>query len=184
MSEHIPHHEHAHSPEAASEHVEKAIDKAEQQAETAAEAERPLNEIRHEVAEQAHSKNEITPAKGDQTETSASTFVTRNLKVQARTRLLKQVRQQLPAPERALSRVIHQPVVDTLSELGGKTIARPSGLLSGGICAFLGSSIFLYIAKHDGYHYNFLLWAMLFVGGFVLGLLLEAVISLAVRLRS
>lgn len=184
MSEHAPHHEKSHSPEATSEHIEHVAHKPEQHAETATEAERPINEIRHDVAEQAHSKDEMVSDKNEKDDTAEPAFVTRSVKLQARTRLLKRIRGQLPAQQRALSRVIHQPVVDSLSELGGKTIARPSGLLSGGICAFLGSSLFLYIDKHYGYHYNFLLWAMFFVGGFVLGLVLEIVISLVVRLRS
>lgn len=95
---------------------------------------------------------------------------------------LQHIRRRLPAPERALSRIVHQPAVQAVSELGGKTISRPSGLLGGGLCAFLGSSAYLYLTKHIGFRYNYLLFLAFFVGGFAIGLLIELLVRL-VRFR-
>jgi len=139
---------------------------------------------RLKAQEQSKSSSE-TPLESEQLSTEAEpTFVSHNLKNIARNRLLKQVRENLPKREKLFSQIIHQPAIDSLSELSSKTIGRPSGLLAGGICALLGSSVFLYIAKHDGYRYNFLLWGIFFVGGFVVGLILEALAALLRRLRS
>lgn len=91
---------------------------------------------------------------------------------------LKQIRRKLPASQRTLSKVVHQPVVKAVSEVSAKTITRPSGLLGGGICAFLGSSGYLYLAKHIGFQYNYLVFLLLFVGGFAVGLALELLLSL------
>jgi hypothetical protein len=55
----------------------------------------------------------------------------------------------------------------------GQTLARPSGLLGGGICALLGSLIYLYLAKHIGFNYNYLLFVLFFGGGFIIGLVIE-----------
>lgn len=84
-----------------------------------------------------------------------------------------QVRSQLSPASRALSRVIHQPVVRAVSEAGARTISRPSGLLGGGVMAFAGSLAYLYLAKHIGFSYNYLLFTLFFAGGFLLGLLFE-----------
>jgi len=102
----------------------------------------------------------------------------RELKQIALRRELKQIQRQLPAPQRALSRLIHQPVVRAVSEGAGKTVSRPSGLLGGGLVALLGTSGYLYLAKHIGFQYNYNIFLLLFVGGFGLGLVLEFVVYL------
>jgi hypothetical protein len=91
-------------------------------------------------------------------------------------RELKQLRRKLPASERILSKVIHQPVVTKVSESASKSITRPSGLLGGGIVAFLGTSGYLYLAKHIGFTYNYFLFVILFVVGFLVGLFIEFVV--------
>lgn len=186
MSEQAPNPELHRSPEANHEtHVEQHATKhAEKRAETAAAATQSVEAIRHKIAEEAHSKREINTSKAEQPAGETHAFVTHNLKVMARRRLLKRVREQLPASDRVLSRVIHQPIIDSASELTGKTVGRPSGLLSGGIFAFIGSGTLLYIDKHYGYRYNFLLWALCFIGGFLIGLLIELVIKLVARPHS
>jgi hypothetical protein len=80
--------------------------------------------------------------------------------------------------ERGLSKLIHQPAVRAVSEVGAKTVSRPSGLLGGGLLAFLGSSTYLFMTKYIGFRYNYLVFLLLFVGGFVLGLVLELLVRL------
>jgi hypothetical protein len=99
-------------------------------------------------------------------------------------RTLQSVQKDLSTPEKALSKVIHNPTVDALSEVAGKTVARPSGFLTGAIFAFVGSSAFLWISKHYGYKYNFLLFVIFFGVGFVVGLVLEALLRLVHRKSS
>lgn len=92
---------------------------------------------------------------------------------------LKQVRRELTPTERIFSKVIHQPAIKAVSEASAKTVTRPSGLLGGGLLAFVGTSGYLYLAKHIGFRYNYLVFSLLFVGGFALGLVLELVVRLA-----
>jgi hypothetical protein len=100
-------------------------------------------------------------------------------------RELKHMQRQLPAPERALSSAIHQPLIRAVSDAASKTVSRPSGLLGGGIVAFVGTSAYLYFTKHIGVQYNYLIFVLLFVGGFAVGLILELIIwTLARRHRS
>lgn len=99
-----------------------------------------------------------------------------SLKSAAYVRTLGKIQQKLPKPVRAFSRLSHNPVVDKISAASSKTVARPSGLLGGSICAFLGSLIVFYYSKHYGFRYNYLLLFILFLGGFLIGATLEFLI--------
>lgn len=140
---------------------------------------------RQETLEQSRQEIERSAAKTESIKVGEAVeeplqhaVVTKDLQDMAYQRILVRTRKKLAVPDRVFSRVIHQPIVNTLSTMGEKTIARPSGVLAGGFCALLGSSVLLYTAKHYGFHYNFLIFALLFVGGFGLGLILELLFSL------
>jgi len=107
------------------------------------------------------------------------THINQELKSITLRRELQQLRRQLPAPQRALSKLIHQPIIRAVSEATGQTVSRPSGLLGGGLVAFIGTSGYLYLARHQGFTYNYTVFLALFVGGFALGLLLEFFVHLA-----
>ena len=103
------------------------------------------------------------------------------LKKQSLSRELRTLQRKESAPARSLSRVIHQPVVRLVSDVAGKTISRPSGLLGGGVVAFLGSSVYLYLAYHVGFTYRPTVFLLLLVAGFAVGIVLELLIRLIRR---
>lgn len=88
-------------------------------------------------------------------------------------RTLTRARKHLAKPDRLLSRLTHQPMIDALSNASEKSIARPSGILGGAVVALMGSSMLLYMSKHYGFRYNFLAFSLLFILGFAVGLLAE-----------
>lgn len=92
---------------------------------------------------------------------------------------MQRVRHQLTPPEKKFSKFIHNDSVEKISEIGGYSMARPSGLLSGGLFAFAGSLLLLILVKHYGYEYRFSAFLILFGGGFLFGLLVELFIRLA-----
>jgi hypothetical protein len=141
-----------------------------------------LEHAKHEVERLANSKEDTKVEDGNK-RNEQPLYVNHELKSIALQRTLVRVRRHLSGPNRLLSKVIHQPAVQAVSEAGAKTIARPSGLLLGSFTALLGSSFVLYLAKHYGFRYNYLLVFVLFVGGFVVGLALEFVIWLLRRRR-
>lgn len=96
-------------------------------------------------------------------------------------RTLSSVRRQLSAPERQLSKFIHKPVVEKISDFGGKTIARPSGILLGGIFSFIGSLGVYLIARHLGGELRYSIFAATFIGGYALGLIIELIWRLVNR---
>lgn len=134
-----------------------------------------LDELRHEVHAEAKTKDELL-SRRDEKEPEVSTgLINHELKDMAYKRTLTRVQKDLSMPERAFSKLVHSPALEAASDLGAKTVARSSGLLAGGVFAFLGSSSFLWISKHYGYEYNFLIFLFFFVGGFFIGLLLELI---------
>ena len=91
---------------------------------------------------------------------------------------MRHIRRKLSSLDKVGSKVIHQPLVRSVSEVSSKTITRPSGLLGGGIVAFLGTGTYLYYTKHIGLKYNYMIFLVLLVAGFIIGLLLEALIRI------
>jgi hypothetical protein len=110
--------------------------------------------------------------------------VNNSLKNHALHQSLRKVQSKLPAPERAFSKVIHQPIVEQISDVTSETIARPSGLLAGGLFSVMASVGVLIVCRYYGYEYNFLIGLMAFVGGFVCGISLEGAFRLAAKLKS
>jgi hypothetical protein len=143
-----------------------------------------IESLSKSVEQQAISGKEVNV--GDKTTESApQTFGTnKQLKADSYKRALKRVRTDLNVPERTLSRVVHQKTVESVSNVAAKTVARPSALLGGGIGAFVGSAILLYISHHSGFTYNYTVIFVLFIGGFFAGSLAELIIRVFVRKRS
>lgn len=88
-------------------------------------------------------------------------------------RSLIHVQKQLTASEKILSKIVHRPVIDKFSEVVSYSVARPSGILGGGLVSLVGSSFLLYTAKHYGFEYNFTAFFVLYVLGFCTGLVGE-----------
>jgi hypothetical protein len=109
--------------------------------------------------------------------------VNRELKRITLNRELAAIRRKLSIPQRVLSKVIHQPAISAVSEPLGKTVSRPSGLLGGGLVAFLGTSGYLLLAKRSGMQYSYFVFLALFAGGFVVGLVLELLVYAATSSR-
>lgn len=104
--------------------------------------------------------------------------INKELKATAYRKVIKKTQSQLSAPERTFSRTIHNPTIDRVSEVAAKTVARPSGLLFGGIGAFIGTLFVFYISKRAGFTYNYLLFVLLFIGCYVAGVVLEGLLKL------
>ncbi len=188
MSERLPsqHESHQSNNHELRKHKEALRQSAEKQAEASRhEHAEHIGEIRSKIEATSKSRAEHghDGQQHENIESRQQGLVSNELKDMAYRRTLKRAQNKLPAPVRAFSKIVHNPTVDAASEITGKTIARPSGVLAGGIFAFLGSSLFLYITKHYGYEYNYLLFALFFVGGFFAGLLLELGLRLSNRKR-
>lgn len=143
-----------------------------------------LEEARAEIEESGEAGADTNPLDELQeseraAKTAAPGYVSGELRKATLNRQLGSIRRSLSVPGRAFSKVIHQPVIRVLSEPAGKTVSRPSGLLGGGLVAFIGTSAYLYLARQSGMRYSYFVFLGLFLGGFAAGLLLEMLIRLA-----
>lgn len=144
-----------------------------------------LEQARTDIERSASHKNPVEQLEAAEKaqESPAPTHLNRELKSITLRRELQQIRRKESAPQRAISRIIHQPAIRIASEAAGKTISRPSGLLGGGLVALLGTSGYLYYAKHFGFQYNYFVFTALFIGGFAVGLVLELLVWLVTSPR-
>lgn len=86
---------------------------------------------------------------------------------------MKQMQAELPAPQRAFSKVIHSPVVEKSSEFIGGTVARPNAILSGAIVAFFLVLVVYVVAKNLGYVLSGFETIGAFIVGWVIGILYD-----------
>lgn len=139
-----------------------------------------LNARARESARPAEAVNILTERESTP-DTAPTPPVNAELKSIAYRRTIRSVQKSLPAADRGLSIVIHNPVVEAISERGANTIARPSGVLAGGLTALVGSGLLYMAARYYGYEYDPTAALILFAGGFMAGLTIEAVWRLVRR---
>lgn len=152
------HHEHAAESHKSTKHeAEQAREQVEQHAISGAESHRPHSEQR----QHHHVVNK---------EAKTLSFDT----------TMHHVRQSMSKPERVFSKLIHRPGVEKTSEVVGKTIARPSGIIGATIAAFVGILLLYGVAKFVGFELSGSEVPLLLLIGFALGLLGEWVFK-AVR---
>lgn len=86
---------------------------------------------------------------------------------------METVQAEMPAPQRAFSKLIHLPIVEKTSEFVGSTIARPNAILSGAVVAFFLVLAVYIIAKNLGYVLSGFETIGAFIVGWVLGILYD-----------
>jgi hypothetical protein len=140
-----------------------------------------IEDLQANVEQHALSGQELSVESEDADGRTPHFGLHQELKKQAYNRTLNRVQSHLSKPERSFSKAIHSPVVDSSSNLLGKTIVRPSGVLGGGLAALVGSSYLLYSASHYGHEYNYTVFFLFFATGFFVGILVEALSKLLRR---
>lgn len=88
---------------------------------------------------------------------------------------MTEARNQMSAPSRAFSKVIHNKAVERVSEVAGSTIARPDAILSGAVFAFIMTLGVYLIAKNLGYPLSGFETIGAFALGWVLGITFDFV---------
>ncbi len=133
-----------------------------------------VKEVRERLLEQPDIPLELPY--DDSPEGNQPQYIDRKVKAKTLKKELEEIRSNLSLTQKVLSKVIHQQTISKLSDIGAKTIARPSGLLGGGILAFCGSLIYLLFTKYVGMKYNYLIFIFLFLSGYLITLATEFLI--------
>lgn len=155
------------------EHHEKEADNAEDRQDSI--------EVIKERLEKAQKQESASTRREEKPAAETVTFTSKAAKEHYFAQTVKRTQKKLPTHEKTFSKFLHQPVVEKVSDVGGATVARPSGLLFGGIFSVIASLIILYICRRYGYEYNFLVGMASFAGGFAIGLLVEGTAKLVRR---
>lgn len=108
---------------------------------------------------------------------NSTPYIDKSVKKQALSQELAQIRQELTKSDRLLSKTIHQPKIQKLSEISAKTVARPYGLIVGGLLAFIGSLAYYLFTKYYGLHYYSIVFIILFISGYILSSLIEIIVK-------
>jgi len=166
------HHEHAHESDRAKQ-LEKAAEQARKH-----ESEVDINKLEERAEHEARPAEALRHKTEEDQYKPTQSFVNWELKNLAYSRLLNRARKKLSPGQKAMSKVIHQPAINAVSEATAKTIGRPSGLLGGGILAFCGTTIYYYVCQHYGYDYNFFIFIFLLVVGLLTGWFAELLLHL------
>lgn len=153
--------------------IAKKIEKAAEK--TTHEHKKSVDEIREKIEKEARSSETIQKNLDNNKQVDSPISMGVHLRRHSVKDTIKRVQSRLSPTQRVFSKVVHNPTLDTISEFSGKTVARPSGLLYGGIFSFVFSLGFLYLAKYYGYEYNFFIGILAFIAGFFLGLLIESI---------
>ena len=154
---------------------ERDIAKKGEQAEKKIAAEREKKEL--ELAkEQERAKNE----KGEQhdKDVKSPSKYTKQEKRQAYKKEIKKVQSQLPRGSRAFSKVVHNPVIETISDATAKTIFRPSALIGGSITGLVLGLIIYLVARYYGYPISTMTLVLLLIVGAILGVIVELIVGM------
>jgi len=161
------------SPAESREHHERLREKIESDAEKAGGKSTAETEARHEVHEVAQSSAEMTPTSSETQAQSTPPVKTKYEKRKSFDTTMHHVRKDMNTAERTLSKLVHQPVVEKTSEVVGKTIARPSGIIGAAIAAGIGLLFVFGVARYVGFELSGSEMPLLLGAGLLIGLFSE-----------
>lgn len=133
-----------------------------------------LEDARKEALEQA-SKNEKEqkPVEKETSPAERRGPLTKREKDASFNNTMNEIRTHMSAPSRMFSHIIHNKVVEKVSDIAGATIARPNAILFGSIFAFILTLAVYLVANHNGYALSGSETIASFALGWVIGLLID-----------
>jgi hypothetical protein len=135
-------------------------------------AEHLAQEARAEAEKQAMPAEDVRPAAEKET-TSSPAFKAHRDPEHAYKETMQTIQQEMSAPQRAFSKVIHNKAVEKVSDVTGSTIARPNAILSGSICAFLLVLAVYIQARYTGYALSGFETIAAFIIGWIIGIVFD-----------
>lgn len=86
---------------------------------------------------------------------------------------IKNIRDELGLGGKITSKIIHNPVIEAVSDFISSTLARPNALLSGSITAFITVTALYFLARHYGFQLSGFETIAAFIVGWFVGTLYD-----------
>jgi hypothetical protein len=138
--------------------------------------EKHIESIRHGIEKQALSVETINQSQEVANNQPAfHQHITKQIKAQTYKKTMSNVQKNLPKWQANFSRLIHQEKIESISEIGAKTIARPSGILAGSLIALMGGVLIVVVANRVGFSITPFVFIVLFIFGYLVGMVAELV---------
>lgn len=136
-------------------------------------AEKSEAEAREQL-EKVIEKSEAEEVKQEKKQpTKAERLITKEDRKDSFKKTMETVQSQLPKSSRTFSKVIHNPTIEKVSEVTGKTVARPNAILSGSVAAFVLTLAIYTLAKINGYPLSGFETIAAFTIGWLTGMLFD-----------
>lgn len=156
-----------------------ATDRATELARTKHEVEKPherearVESARHEALKQAEAiagPEHAAAEKEAQSPLSESTPKNNKQRETSFRQTMRSAQSKMSAPERTFSKIIHNPIVERVSDTISTTIARPDAIVSGALCAFLAVLSLYLTARYVGFALSGFETIGAFIVGWVIGM--------------
>lgn len=121
-------------------------------------------EVKGKVVEKAKNKTSDTSRRGS---------INKKQRNDSYKKTMKHVQKELSTPSRYFSKVIHNPIVEKVSDTLGNTIARPDAILAGAIVAFVATLSVYIVAKTIGYSLSGSETIIAFAVGWTIGIIYD-----------
>lgn len=127
---------------------EKTVENSpEKKAEAAAEAAKEAHELAVTNERPSHELAAAAPASAPR----VTPINNKDARKKAYKDIIRHAQSEMGPAQRAFSKVIHQPVVEKVSGVAGRTVARPNAILFGALFALILSGAVYAVAKYYGY---------------------------------
>jgi hypothetical protein len=100
-------------------------------------------------------------------------YLTKKIKNYAYYQTLASARSSLKNSDKIFSKLIHNNNIESLSEIGSKTIARPKAVLGGAMLMVFGGLSVVFLAKYAGFEIPNSIFLVLYLTGFMVTVLIE-----------
>ena len=137
--------------------------------ESARESRERAHELAHEAERHHHESDRPTAEKAEH----VPEINTKAKRQEAYDHTMTEMRSHLSPAGRTFSTIIHNPVVERVSDVTGKTIARPNAILAGSATAFFVVLGVFLVTRHYGYPLSGSETILAFALGWVLGLVFD-----------
>lgn len=97
----------------------------------------------------------------------------KNIKKTAYRATIKQIQCNMKTRERIFSNIIHNSIIEKISNAVGLTIARPTALICGSLVSLILTAIIYLMAKYYGWELSGSEWIASFILGWFIGLIID-----------